>query len=71
MELSNEKKVEDSNPLFDVKKYLSSIPPISKIDSIQNIKNEALFLSGISYKEQFNALKTSINKFYTLLEEKK
>ncbi len=70
VELSNEKKVEDSNPLFDVKKYLSSIPPISKIDSIQNIKNEALFLSGISYKEQFNALKTSTNKFYTLLEEK-
>ena len=43
VELSNEKKIEDSNPHFDINKYLSSIPPISKIDSIQNIKNEALF----------------------------
>lgn len=70
---SQTKKKEDQAkpPKYDLRTYLSALPKNkSEIDSLVYHRNEALYQTGIIYKEQFKNLDLSILRLERLLKSK-
>jgi tetratricopeptide (TPR) repeat protein len=58
-------------PKYDLKAYLSAMPKTkSDLDSLVYNRNEALYQTGIIYKEQFKDVDLSISRFERLLDSK-
>jgi len=64
------KKDQKALPKYELKTYLEAIPKTkSELDSLTYHRNEALYYSGIIYKEQFTIIDLSISRFERLLKE--
>lgn len=68
---SDNKKVSITLPKYELKTYLNALPKTKEeTDSLAYYRNEALYQTGIIYKEQFKNRDLSILRFERLLDEK-
>jgi len=68
---TKKKETQAKPPKYDLRTYLSALPKNkSEIDSLAYHRNEALYQTGVIYKEQFKNLDLSILRLERLLKSK-